>query len=307
MRCDFGGEQSTATDACNQKLKCASPRATSPGGSALPLHVSLNGQEMTCLLRWVLASPVPPRRAQRRRRRRWQRPTQRRTALRALDLSEYNGGVALDPPLTEEQAAVALQAANGTADGDVAAAWLQQALSDSGVAGLEAAVSQVLLAEFNGGGGGGGGGAGLGGVRQQAVGAGGRRHGGHRRDRWRRPCRRRRRRQVPVQAGKLTTIRCSTATRLSTRARSTARSSARRPRHVRRPRGDARGEPECARVLDGRQRVPHRGARYGPDGHRPAHPGRRRRPRRVTPLFCSSAARSLRVARISSRTLPLGG
>ena len=60
---------------------------------------------------------------------------------------------------------MALQAAaNGVADGDVAAAtaWLQQALSDGGVASLEAAVSQVLLTEFNGGGGGGGGGGGAG-------------------------------------------------------------------------------------------------------------------------------------------------
>ena len=77
---DFGGEQSTATwDAFSQKLKCASPRAEARGG-ALPLHVSLNGQEMSAddpvVLEGTRASPAPPS-ARRRRRRRWRRPTRR--------------------------------------------------------------------------------------------------------------------------------------------------------------------------------------------------------------------------------------
>ena len=60
----------------------------------------------------------------------------------------FVGGEATAVKLTKEQVAVALQmAANGVGDDDVAAAttWLQEKISGGGVAGLEAAVSEVLL------------------------------------------------------------------------------------------------------------------------------------------------------------------
>ena len=67
------------------------------------------------------------------------------TKLKELHLNDYNvvKGKRVATPVhpTEEQAAAALQVANG--DMQAATKWLQRALREGGVAGLETAVSQL--------------------------------------------------------------------------------------------------------------------------------------------------------------------